>query len=412
MDLLVAFFNQEDLIYYLLIPVFAGIVGWATNFVGIKMMFSPIEFIGIKPIFGWQGIVPARAEKFARLQMEQVEKIIDFQEILGRIDPEEITQIIRPGMRELAEEITNEVIGDSLPFAWENTPRFIKNRFYNRLDRDLPQLFEAIYSDILGNFDSVFDAKAMVIDKLTNDKQILVDMTYKTAHKELGFLVKSGLYFGFLFGVIQMILWYLFPTAWYVLPIGGFFVGYLTNWIAVRLMFHPLNPITIGPFTLHGLFLKRKDEVARDYAKSMTNSVLNPQSIAQYVMKSAAADKIYALVNRHIKKTIDNVVGIGKPIVLATMGTQNYIDMKNSVLDRISGSTMNIPSSISDGIAYTERALDLENEIVDQMKSFTSLEFDGFVRPIFEEDEWILYAVGGALGFLAGWTQFAVMFAN
>jgi len=73
---------------------------------------------------------------------------------------------------------------------------------------------------------------------------------------------------------------------------------------------------------------------------------------------------------------------------------------------------MNIPSSISDGIAYTERALDLENEIVEQMKSFTSLEFDGFVRPIFEEDEWILYAVGGALGFLAGWTQFAVMFAN
>ena len=94
------------------------------------------------------------------------------------------------------------------------------------------------------------------------------------------------------------------------------------------------------------------------------------------------------------------------------MGTQNYIDMKNSVLGRISGNTWNLPSSINDGIVYTEQALGIEQEIVEQMKKFTSLEFDGFVRPIFEEDEWILYAVGGALGFLAGWAQFAIMFAS
>ena len=45
------------------------------------------------------------------------------------------------------------------------------------------------------------------------------------------------------------------------------------------------------------------------------------------------------------------------------------------------------------------------------MKDFTNLEFDGFVRPIFEEDEWILYTVGGFLGGLAGMVQFLAMFA-
>jgi len=411
MDVAFEFFNNDDLIYFLIIPFFSGVVGLTTNYIGIKMMFSPLEFVGIKPIFGWQGIVPARAGKFARLQMEQVEKIIDFNELINRIDPSEIANIIRPGMRELTEEIIDEVASESFPLAWENTPSFIKKRFYKRLEKDLPLLFDNIYSDVRDNFDSMFDAKAMVIDRLTSDKGILVDMTHKTVHKELGFLVKSGLYFGFLFGIVQMVFWYLFPGAWYVLPVGGFFVGYLTNWIAVKLMFHPLNPIKIGPFTLHGLFLKRKDEVARDYAKSMTTSVLNTQNIAEYILKSSAGDKIYDLVNRHVKKTIDNSMGYGKPFVLATIGTQRYIDMKNSAVDRFSNRSISLPKSITNGLEYTEQALDLENEIELQMKKFTPLEFDGFVRPVFEEDEWILYAVGGGLGFLAGWAQFIAMFS-
>ncbi|OUR95166.1 hypothetical protein A9Q81_13800 [Gammaproteobacteria bacterium 42_54_T18] len=411
MDVVFEFFNNDDLFYFLVIPFFSGFVGLVTNYIGIKMMFAPIEFVGIKPIFGWQGIVPARAGKFARLQMEQVEKIIDFQELIQRIDPSEVANIIRPGMKELTEEIIDEVASDSFPLAWENTPNFIKNRFYKRLERDLPSLFDNIYNDVRDNFDSMFDAKAMVIDRLTSDKAILVDMTHKTVHKELGFLVKSGLYFGFLFGIVQMVFWYLFPEAWYVLPVGGFVVGYLTNWIAVKLMFHPLNPKKIGPFTLHGLFLKRKDEVARDYAKSMTTSVLNTQNIAEYILKGSAGDKIYDLVNRHIKKAIDNSMGYGKPLVLATIGTQRYIDMKNSAVDRFSNNSISMPKSITNGLVYTEQALDLENEIELQMKKFTPLEFDGFVRPVFEEDEWILYAVGGGLGFLAGWAQFVTMFS-
>ena len=100
-----------------------------------------------------------------------------------------------------------------------------------------------------------------------------------------------------------------------------------------------------------------------------------------------------------------------KPLVLATIGTHRYIDMKNSAVDRFSNSSVSLPKSITNGLVYTEQALDLENEIELQMKKFTPLEFDGFVRPVFEEDEWILYAVGGGLGFLAGWIQFVAMFS-
>ena len=45
----------------LLIPLISAIVGWFTNVVAIKMMFHPVEFVGIPPYLGWQGVIPANA---------------------------------------------------------------------------------------------------------------------------------------------------------------------------------------------------------------------------------------------------------------------------------------------------------------------------------------------------------------
>ncbi|HEY3467016.1 MAG TPA: DUF445 domain-containing protein, partial [Amycolatopsis sp.] len=46
---------------YVSIPVVAALIGYGTKLVAIRMMFQPVEFLGIKPFFGWQGIVPKRA---------------------------------------------------------------------------------------------------------------------------------------------------------------------------------------------------------------------------------------------------------------------------------------------------------------------------------------------------------------
>lgn len=77
------------------IPLFTGIIGYITNWSGVLMLFAPINFHGIKvpglkllfPFlprrvqvipaitsdgrFGWQGIVPSRAEKMASIAVDK-----------------------------------------------------------------------------------------------------------------------------------------------------------------------------------------------------------------------------------------------------------------------------------------------------------------------------------------------------
>lgn len=57
-----------------------------------------------------------------------------------------------------------------------------------------------------------------------------------------------------------MFVWLLYDKPW-TLPAGGAVVGYITNWLAIKLIFEPVDPVRIGPFVLQGLFLKRQDEV-------------------------------------------------------------------------------------------------------------------------------------------------------
>ena len=60
-----AFFFATQLYVYLMIPISAGLIGYITNVLAIKMMFYPIEFVGKRPVFGWQGIIPSKAQKLA-----------------------------------------------------------------------------------------------------------------------------------------------------------------------------------------------------------------------------------------------------------------------------------------------------------------------------------------------------------
>lgn len=245
-DLFQNMYNHPDAGYYFLIPFISGIIGWVTNAVGVQMMFKPLEFVGIKPIFGWQGIIPARAAKFAGLQMDQVEKLIDIEVLLERVNPEQFSAALQPNLRPLVEEMVDDIAYDHFPKEWENLPQFLKKGLYTRVEKELPHCVEDMYVDLRKNFRRMFDAKKMVVEALSREKNLLVDLIQTTLGKELRFLIKSGLYFGFLFGIGQMFMFYLFPEAWYVLPIGGFMVGYATNWVAMKMLFKPLNPVKIG----------------------------------------------------------------------------------------------------------------------------------------------------------------------
>jgi len=68
-----------------------------------------------------------------------------------------------------------------------------------------------------------------------------------------------------------------------------------------------------------------------------------------------------------------------------------------------------LPIVVKQTEEYAEKALNLENTLAERMGNLSYREFEQFLRPVFQEDEWILILVGAVLGMFAGILQFVVM---
>jgi len=116
------------------IPVVAAMVGYGTNWVGVKMIFYPIDFWGVdikrwneQPLglFGWQGIVPCKTNKMSRRLVDIITtKLLSLKEAFGRLDATKLAELLEPRARscmepwlkETAVAIATRGIAEGRPF--------------------------------------------------------------------------------------------------------------------------------------------------------------------------------------------------------------------------------------------------------------------------------------------------------
>jgi uncharacterized membrane protein YheB (UPF0754 family) len=104
-----------------------------------------------------------------------------------------------------------------------------------------PKFLTGFMDDVKEHIDDIFDLKTMVIEHCVANKQLLNNVFMNCGDKEFVFIERSGFYFGFLFGLIQMGIYFAYTASW-VLPAFGFLVGIATNWIALKIIFLPIEP--------------------------------------------------------------------------------------------------------------------------------------------------------------------------
>jgi uncharacterized membrane protein YheB (UPF0754 family) len=120
------------------------------------------------------------------------------------------------------------------------------------------------------------------------------------------------------------------------------------------------------------------------------------------------SDNLYSMIEKHVKDAVDDQAGITKPFVTMAVGTGKYREMKGAISTAF---MKHMPAALEHIKEYTADAMDLKNTIGDRMENLTSEEFEGMLRPAFEQDEWMLIGIGAVLGFCVGTAQFVFMFA-
>ncbi|KAH8072216.1 hypothetical protein JL720_11258 [Aureococcus anophagefferens] len=131
----------------------------------------------------------------------------------------------------------------------------------------------------------------------------LCDLFRRCGKPELDAVVTLGGWGGLLLGVFQMGAWALYPRAW-TLSLGGAFVGFATDWAALKILFSPVEPRKIGPLTVQGLFLRRQAEVSADFADFVAAELVAPEHLWRALLtgprRAAVVDHVVAALRAEL----------------------------------------------------------------------------------------------------------------
>jgi uncharacterized membrane protein YheB (UPF0754 family) len=388
------------------IPLVAALIGYVTKLVAIRMMFQPLEFVGLKPYLGWQGIVPRRAARMASIAVDTMTRdLISAGEVVSRLDPELVAREIAEPMHTASEEITREIMAEYQPGLWEAMPEPMRRLVIGRVQAESPRMVREVLTEIQADVESVFDLKEMVITNLVTDKALLNRIFQQAGRKEFQFIARSGIYFGATIGLLQMTLWVLFHQP-LIMPAFGLIVGWFTDWLALKMIFNPKEPIRILGVEWQGLFLKRRKEVAAEYGALIADEIITPRKVIEAVLRGPLSDRVFAMVRRQVQAALDRSTGLAKPLVVITVGTSRYQAMKRSITSKVMARMPETMTHIED---YARDSMDIRNLLIQKMQALDELQFEALIRPAFEQDEWILITVGALLGFTMGEAQALVL---
>ncbi len=398
--------HQREFWAFVSIPLVAATVTWVHVWFAMKMVFYPLEFVGIwKPWLGWQGIVPRKAGKMAAITVDNtLAKLGSLDEVFREMEPELIARHISREMLANVEDFIDEIMSEQNRVLWENMPNVIKRRVYARVRRQLPEIMDHLVRDMSDNIEDLMDLKHMVVARLEQDKGLMVRTFQEVGSHEIRFVVNASLWIGLFFGCVQMVCWHFWPYRW-GLPLYGAALGYLTNWVAINMVFRPLNPVYIGPWRLQGVFLKRQNEVAEKFAQLSTEEMMTIGHIMTEMMTGKRSDRTRAMIKRHLTPLLEG--GVVRTAIQLTVGPQGYADLKRTVVEMATRKSL---EPLQDPQFNKDRAAVIARIFSTRMRAMSSAEFQDLLRPAFQEDEWIIVVLGGIFGFLAGWIQFIVGF--
>jgi len=391
------------------IPFVAAVVGWATNWVAIELTFRPLEFLGLRPWLGWQGIIPSKATKMANTFVDStMHRLGTVQELFAHMEPARIAEHITEMMDRRLAAYTDEIMFYNHSALWRTLPDLLKKRIVEGVRSEMPRLVDNLMAEIGENIENLLDFKDMIVRHLTGDKALLNRLFLESGKAEFVFIVRSGFYFGFLFGLVQLAVWIVYPV-WWVLPFFGLVVGYATNWLALNVIFRPLRPVRLGPWTLQGLFLKRQPEVARVWCRIVTREMLTVRHIVQALMNGPRSDRVKTLVRKHIEPVAEAGLGLALPMAQLTVGPRALEEIRNSIGEK----AVAVSTEPFDHWPFNEeRGKVIEDLLRERMESLPSEEFQDLLRPCFQEDEWKLVVMGGVLGLFAGLAQLVFVFGG
>ena len=192
-----------------------------------------------------------------------------------------------------------------------------------------------------------------------------------------------------------------------VIPIISAFIGWFTNWIAIKMLFHPKEPKRILGITFHGIFPKRQKKFAEKLGKMISTEFLSFEDIEQKIANPQNLEKLMPMIEAHVDNFLRNKLSDEMPFLSLFIGDKTIKSLKKIFMQELE---ILFPQIMKSYAAHLQEELDLEKIVTEKVSAFSTDKLEDILYQIMSKEFRFVEILGGVIGFIIGIVQVLITY--
>lgn len=192
------------------------------------------------------------------------------------------------------------------------------------------------------------------------------------------------------------------------IPLITAFIGWLTNRVAIRMLFRPRRPVRIFGFTVQGLIPKRQKDIARKTAETIEREILSQNVLRKELEAIDFEEYISSFTRRVIHDKLGARIG-GFPILRNLLNESTLARLADLAGQEMKKQAPYLKHRLS---VEMEARLPIREMIEKRVESFDLEKLEELVTHIAEKELATIERLGAVLGFFIGLVQVLILLLN
>ncbi|MEK6477015.1 DUF445 family protein [Catalinimonas sp. 4WD22] len=192
----------------------------------------------------------------------------------------------------------------------------------------------------------------------------------------------------------------------WTLPIIAALTGYITNYIAIKMLFHPRKKVKVLFLEIQGIFPKRQNKLAEKLGKIVADELFSIEDVKQSLQKPGNTEEVEAIVDARLNDFLENRLPEVMPMLAMFMNEELKQKIKSTLLAEVE---LMLPELIDRFINKIEQDVDVEKTVYEKVVSFSTDKLESILYSIMSKEFKFIELLGGVLGFMIGLIQIAIL---
>ena len=182
-------------------------------------------------------------------------------------------------------------------------------------------------------------------------------------------------------------------------------IGWITNWVAIKMLFRPHKEINFGLFKIQGLIPKRKAEIGSGIASIIQNELISVKDVISNIDREEFSKRLNSLIDDVLDKNLKKKVKEKFPLLQIFFTDKVAKDVGNTIKDIVMENQEKIFEIFSN---YAEENIDFEVIISDKISNFSLDKLEEIITLLAKKELKHIEIIGAILGMLIGAVQYLI----